>query len=205
MYSEPCQQPEMDRSAKIFHLRCLTGFWVLLLLSLFSIPPFNLFHVFRIVILYILILISPISLEKKCIKNEDHFQRNISSLLFPKSLILLMLISLHTIFNVGDNLKNSTCTQKKTTIYQNQEKKESFIKFYSFFVIAFYKLIRLAVFSFLNEHTAMYHSFTSISNWFVCAVSAFPVCFVGLCLAGLFFSILFSPYFNFSLFYCFFN
>ena len=75
-----------------------------------------------------------------------------------------MLISLHTIFNVGDNLKNSTCTQKKTTIYQNQEKKESFIKFYSFFVIAFYKLIRLAVFSFLNEHTAMYHSFTSISN-----------------------------------------
>ena len=137
MYSEPCQQPEMDRSAKIFHLRCLTGFWVLLLLSLFSIPPFNLFHVFRIVILYILILISPISLEKKCIKNEDHFQRNISSLLFPKSLILLMLISLHTIFNVGDNLKNSTCTQKKTTIYQNQEKKESSIKFYSFFVIAF--------------------------------------------------------------------
>ena len=138
MYSEPCQQPKMDRrSAKIFHFRCLTGFWVLLLLSLFSIPPFKLFHIFRIVILYILILISPILLEKKCIKNEDHFQPNISSLLFPKSLILLMLNSLHTIFNVGDNLKMVHVHRKRQPYIKTKKKKKVLLSSIHFLLLLF--------------------------------------------------------------------
>ena len=124
---------------KTLHLRCLTGFSILSS-NYFPIPTLIYFKVTKYnwncstyrYTLHVDINFPNITriLEMRYTYRNTSKTKTIFKLksvvsFFPNQQILLMLISLYTIFNVHDDLQ-SACTWKETTIDQNRKK----LKFY---------------------------------------------------------------------------